>query len=46
VVQIALRREVEHDPEELAELERNAKLERELTARSRARATPAHAAQD
>jgi uncharacterized membrane protein YfcA len=46
VVQIALRREVEHDPEELAELERNAKLERELAARSRARATPAHAAQD
>jgi uncharacterized protein len=43
-IQIALRREVEHDPAEQAELEREAKLERELAARSKARATPAAAA--
>jgi hypothetical protein len=42
-VQIALRKEVEHDPEEQAELERNAKLEQELAARSTTRAQPAHA---
>jgi hypothetical protein len=42
-VQIALRKEVEHDPEEQAELERNAQLERELASRARARTRPAHA---
>jgi uncharacterized membrane protein YfcA len=42
-VQIALRREVEHDPEEQLELERNAKLETELATRARARTQPAHA---
>ena len=40
-VQIALRKEVEHDPDEQAQLERDAKLERELAARARARREPA-----
>lgn len=43
-VQIALRKEVEHDPEEQAELERNARIERELALRARARSRPATAA--
>jgi hypothetical protein len=42
--QIGLRREVEHDPEEQAELERNAKLEREIAARAQSRSRPAAAA--
>ena len=41
-VQLALQKEVEHDPDEQAELERNAKIERELAARARSR--PAAAA--
>jgi hypothetical protein len=43
-VQLGLRKEVEHDPEEQAELERNAKLEREIAARARARSEPVAAA--
>jgi hypothetical protein len=43
-VQIALRKEVEHDPEEQAELERNARIERELAMRAQARSRPATAA--
>jgi hypothetical protein len=43
-VQMALRKEVEHDPEEQAELERNARLERELAMRAQARSRPAAAA--
>ncbi len=52
-IQIALRKEVEHDPEEQKwmarvashgdEIERHRAVESELAARSRARATPAHA---
>jgi uncharacterized protein len=42
--QIGLRREVEHDPEEQAELERNAKLEREIAVRAQSRSRPAAAA--
>jgi uncharacterized membrane protein YfcA len=42
-VQLGLRKEVEHDPEEQAELERNARLERELAARAQARREPATA---
>src|SRR6266545_6249138 len=40
-IQMALTREVEHDPEEQAELERDAKLEAELARRARARSQPA-----
>jgi uncharacterized protein len=36
-IQIALQREVRHDPEEQAELERNARLEREIESRARLR---------
>jgi uncharacterized protein len=43
-VQMGLRTEVEHDPEEQAELERNARLERELALRAQARSHPAAAA--
>jgi uncharacterized protein len=43
-IQIGLRKEVEHDPEEQAELARNAKLETELALRSQARARPTAAA--
>jgi uncharacterized protein len=43
-VQMGLRKEVEHDPEEQAELERNARLERELALRAQARSHPAAAA--
>jgi uncharacterized protein len=43
-VQLGLRKEVEHDPEEQAELERNARLERELALRAQARSHPAAAA--
>jgi uncharacterized membrane protein YfcA len=43
-VQLGLTREVEHDPEEQAELERNARLERELANRAQARSRPAPAA--
>jgi uncharacterized membrane protein YfcA len=39
-VQLGLTREVEHDPEEQAELERNARLEREIAMRAQARSTP------
>jgi hypothetical protein len=42
--QIGLRREVQHDPEEQAELERNAKLEREIAVRAQSRSRPAPAA--
>jgi len=45
-IQIALQREVEHDPAEQAELERNARLERDLAARARARARPVAAVED
>src|SRR5215211_5363049 len=43
-VQMGLRKEVEHDPEEQAELERNARLERELALRAQAPSHPAAAA--
>ena len=43
IVQMALTKEVEHDPSEHAELERNAKLEQELAARAQARREPAAA---
>ena len=43
-IQIALQKEVSHEPEEQAELERNAKLEQELAARSSARREPVAAA--
>src|SRR5215208_756029 len=39
-VQLGLTREVEHDPEEQAELERNARLEREMAMRAQARSSP------
>ena len=42
-VQMALRKEVQHDPEEQAELERDARIERELAARAQARREPAAA---
>lgn len=42
-VQMALRKEVQHDPEEQAELERDARIERELAARAQARRQPAAA---
>jgi uncharacterized membrane protein YfcA len=42
--QMGLRKEVEHDPEEQAELERNERLERELATRAKARRAPAAAA--
>ena len=45
-VQLALQKEVEHDPDEQAELERNAKIERELAARARSRPAAATAARD
>jgi uncharacterized protein len=43
-IQIALRKEVEQDPEEQLELERNTQLERELAARAEAKARPVAAA--
>jgi hypothetical protein len=43
-IQMGLRKEVQDDPEEQAELERNARLERELAARARARSQPVAAA--
>src|SRR4051794_25044613 len=42
-VQIALRKEVQHDPEEQEELARNARIERELAARAKAPSRPAAA---
>jgi len=39
-IQMALTKEVEHDPQEQAELERNARLERELAMRAQARSSP------
>ena len=43
-VQMGLRKEVQHDPEEQAELERNARLEHEIALRAQARSRPAAAA--
>src|SRR3954451_21979883 len=42
-VQLGLRKEVEHAPEEQAELERNQRMERELAMRPQARSRPAPA---
>ena len=43
-VQLGLRKEVQHDPEEQAELERDARIEHELARRAQARSRPAAAA--
>ena len=45
-IQIALQKEVEHDPDEQAELERNARFERELAARAQRRPAPVAASRD